>query len=425
MRRYLLAILAAVSLGFTLPQPSYAKPLQATVPAGPTTQPRRLMVHYMPWYQSREFSGTWGWHWTMNHFHPDVDAPGHREAASHFRPLLGLYDSADPDVLECQVQQMKLAGIDGVIIDWYGTDKYWDYGQIHRNTQQLITVIKKAGLHFAIMYEDGTVSNLIAGKQFPASEAVAHGQSVLQWVQNHWFSDPAYLTLGSDPIFLVFGPQYYHEDQWKQIFAPLAHPPAFFTELVRRDPAVGAFDWPLPQGGSAQSFRDNTSFYERAKSWPQMIAGAWPRFQDVYGEAGTQPSYPVIEDRQGRTYSETLEMALKSKAPIIQLITWNDWGEGTMIEPSAEFGYRDLETTQRLRRHYLEPKFLASAADLRLPITLYVLRKRSRGNAMVLKQLDRVSRALLVGDAKTARVLMQKAQVMLEKAQVPLEKVQR
>ena len=425
MRRYLLGILAAVSLGLTLPQPSYAKPPQATVPAVSTTQPRRLMVHYMPWYQSREFSGTWGWHWTMNHFHPDADAPGHREAASHFRPLLGLYDSSDPDVLECQVQQMKLAGIDGVIIDWYGTDKYWDYGTLHNNTQQLTAVIKKAGLHFAIMYEDATVSNLIAGKQFPASEAVAHGQSVLQWVQNHWFSDPAYLTLGSDPVFLVFGPQYYHDDQWKQIFAPLAHPPAFFTELVRHDPADGAFDWPLPQGGSAQSFRDNTSFYERAKSWPQMIAGAWPRFQDVYGEAGTQPSYPVIEDRQGRTYSETLELALKSKAPIIQLITWNDWGEGTMIEPSAEFGYRDLETTQRLRRHYLEPKFLASAADLRLPMTLYVLRKRGRGNAVVLKQLDRVSRALLVGDAKTARVLMQKAQVMLEKAQVPLEKVQR
>jgi len=58
----------------------------------------------------------------------------------------------------------------------------------------------------------------------------------------------------------------------------------------------------------------------------------------------------------------------------------------------------------------LEPKFLASAADLRLPMTLYVLRKRSRGNAVVLKQLGGVSRALLVGDAKKARVLLGKVQ---------------
>ncbi len=404
-----MTVLALMILGLALSLSSYASP-PTPAPTTSIPQPRRLMVHYMPWYQSREFSGTWGWHWTMNHFHPDTLTGGRRESASHFTPLIGLYDSADPDVLECQVQQMKLAGIDGVIIDWYGPDDFWDYGQIHRNTQKLIAIAKKAGLHFAVMYEDQTVPHLIEGKQFPASEAVAHGQSVLKWAQTHWFSDPAYLILGSDPVFLVFGPQFYQEDQWKQIFAPLPHPPAFFTEMVRRDPAVGAFDWPLPQGGHAQSVRDNLSFYDRAGSWPQSIAGAWPRFQDVYGEAGTQPSYPVIEDRQGRTYSETLELALKSTAPIVQLITWNDWGEGTMIEPSAEFGYRDLETTQRLRRRYLDPKFSATAADLRLPLAVYELRRRSRGNTVVLKQLGGVSEALFKGDVTTAQRLLEKAQ---------------
>jgi hypothetical protein len=31
------------------------------------------------------------------------------------------------------------------------------------------------------------------------------------------------------------------------------------------------------------------------------------------------------------------------KPSIIQIATWNDWGEGTVVEPSREFGYRDLE----------------------------------------------------------------------------------
>jgi len=26
---------------------------------------------------------------------------------------------------------------------------------------------------------------------------------------------------------------------------------------------------------------------------------------------------------------------------MVQIATWNDWGEGTGIEPTAEFGYRD------------------------------------------------------------------------------------
>src|SRR5438105_4887827 len=29
-----------------------------------------VMVHYMPWFVSRPYSGSWGWHWTMNHFNP-------------------------------------------------------------------------------------------------------------------------------------------------------------------------------------------------------------------------------------------------------------------------------------------------------------------------------------------------------------------
>jgi len=53
----------------------------------------------------------------------------------------------------------------------------------------------------------------------------------------------------------------------------------------------------------------------------------------------------------------------------VQLVTWNDWGEGTQIEPSVEFGYRDLEATQRERRR-MTPSFPCIAADLRLPLTM-------------------------------------------------------
>ncbi|MEM1294691.1 MAG: hypothetical protein AAGH89_04955, partial [Verrucomicrobiota bacterium] len=63
-----------------------------------------VMAHYMPWYASKSVSGAWGWHWTMNHFDPDeVRWDGRRKVASQDYPLIGLYDSADDDALECQV----------------------------------------------------------------------------------------------------------------------------------------------------------------------------------------------------------------------------------------------------------------------------------------------------------------------------------
>jgi len=50
------------------------------------------------------------------------------------------YDSADPAVLEYHVLLMKLAGIDGVIVDWFGSADYYDYATINRNTTQLFDI---------------------------------------------------------------------------------------------------------------------------------------------------------------------------------------------------------------------------------------------------------------------------------------------
>ena len=61
------------------------------------------MAHYMPWYQTRDRSGYGGWHGTMNHFDPTVDADGRYEIASHYHPLIGPYDSRDDTVLEYHI----------------------------------------------------------------------------------------------------------------------------------------------------------------------------------------------------------------------------------------------------------------------------------------------------------------------------------
>ncbi len=79
-----------------------------------------VLAHYMPWFAARPLSPSWGWHWTMNHFDPEKQTEGKREIASHFHPLIGPYDSSDVDVIEYHLLLMKLAGIDGVVVDWYG-----------------------------------------------------------------------------------------------------------------------------------------------------------------------------------------------------------------------------------------------------------------------------------------------------------------
>lgn len=399
MQRCLALFLALWLLAGVSSRSAMAQPPPARVAA---SRPL-LLAHYMPWYEADPAHKQWGWHWTMNHYHPEQIVNGQSEAASHYRPLIGLYDSGDSDAVECQALLMKFAGIDGVLIDWYGTDAYLDYSTNHQHTLDIIDAVKKAGLKYAIVYEDASVPGMIADKRFPQTQAVAHAKSLLQWVQTTWFTDPAYLKEGDRPVFLDFGAGYYQGEQWNQIFAGLPHPPAFYTESNRRPPAVGAFDWPQPGKGTEGSFQEMDRFYTAAKSWPGFIPIAFPRFHDIYAQAGVQKSWGKIEDREGKTYEETLERALKSGASLIQLATWNDWGEGTQIEPSVEFGYRDLEATQRLRRKYIKTSLPYTAQDLRLPVQLYQQQKKLAADPKAQRSLKEISDLLFAGKPDQAR----------------------
>jgi hypothetical protein len=80
----------------------------------------------MPWYVAKPFSTTWGWHWTMNVFDPGAKEDGKRRLASQYTPLIGAYDSGDPAVLEYHLLTMRMAGIDGLIVDWYGLADHSD-----------------------------------------------------------------------------------------------------------------------------------------------------------------------------------------------------------------------------------------------------------------------------------------------------------
>ena len=178
---------------------------------------KTVLVHYMPWYASKPISGHWGWHWTMDRFKPDkIGANGRRQLASHYRPLIGPYDSNDPDVLECQVLLMKFAGISGVIIDWYGTENFRDYATIHRNSLSLIKYLKQAGLKFAICYEDQSIKHMIEAGKLKKTQEVEHAKQEFKWLEQNWFADPAYVKLKGKPVLLIFGPQHFKKAQWGQ-----------------------------------------------------------------------------------------------------------------------------------------------------------------------------------------------------------------
>jgi hypothetical protein len=140
-----------------------------------------------------------------------------------------------------------------------------------------------------------------------------------------------------------------------------------------------------------------SNFEAAGKSWPIMMGMAVPEFHDIYAEAGVGSSYGRLYPYGGLTFSNTLARALTNASHIAQVTTWNDFGEGTIIEPTTQFGYQYLGIMQHLRRRYLDAAFAATTNDLHLARRLYDLRRTYTGNAPMQTNLDWVFAAIVSG----------------------------
>ena len=375
-----------------------------------------VMVYYMPWYTAKPYSDSWGWHWTMNHFNPDeVNASGERQIASWYYPLIGPYDSSDPAVLEYHVLLMKLAGVDGVIVDWYGSDNFLDYGINNRAALTLFQFSRKAGLKFSICYEDQTIQHMIDYDYLSRSDAILHARQEMLYLQTNFFTDPGYLRLKGRPLLLNFGPQFFMmSSNWEDIFSVLTmtNQPAFFTEDNRLAISTGAFSWPpmwisqspgtggVLSGAALKSYL--ADFDQKAVNWPAFISSAFPRFHDIYQRAGVRNYWGYLGDRHGDTLRETLSRGMTNSSSIVQIVTWNDFGEGSMVEPTREYGCRDLEIIQDFRRQYLEPGFPRNTNDLEIAIRFYNLRRQNPTNVVVSAGLDRIFTNIVSGNLDLA-----------------------
>jgi hypothetical protein len=163
-----------------------------------------------------------------------------------------------------------------------------------------------------------------------------------------------------------------------------ASPPTFLTLWYQSDQAgasaQGEFPWIYSDFMTGlQNFYDDRPLNVK-------LGVGYPGFNTFYVAGGWGPGPGWTLPYNGTsTFSGTLQLALSSGTAAVQLATWNDYGEGTMIEPTREFGYGFLTTLQQtLGVGY-------SQTELELVNTLFTLRKQYAGNASMEAELDQAS----------------------------------
>lgn len=368
----------------------------------PKTNATKIYMHYMTWYETNESSSDkkWGYHWTMANKNPNtVDGNGRRDIASHYYPLIGPYHSGDKEVIENHLLMMKYAGIDGVLIDWYGTYNHNDYAIIKENTDQLVAMLDDVGLEYAIVYEDRFLPNIVNAGLAPTKTAAA--KTDLKYLQTNYFSQANYIKINSKPLLLNFGPiSLTTPAEWTTAFSDLSPKPTFLT-LWGESSDAGS----NANGEYAWVYKNSTylsDFYKN--NLPKLdvaMGSAYPGFKDYYAQGGGGAYIGwTIEHNNGATFDETLAMSKNAKVDYLQLITWNDYGEGTMIEPTLEFGYTYVEKVKAFSGVQNTKSYFSNISDL------YNLRKSKKGSADIQKKLDKSFQYFVSNQPEKAIVIL-------------------
>lgn len=319
---------------------------EVPAPAQPSkTNKMNVYIHYMPWFVAPASTGVWN-HWTMS---ANALAADESNIASHYHPLTGAYASDDEAILDYQCLLMKYSGADGVMIDWYGTQDKNDYPQNERHTRAMKKAIEKAGMKFAIVYEDATLNH--------AEDKAGQARQDMRSLRNDYMGSKSYVKIDDRPLLLVFGPQGLTSPKdWNYAFGVFTTSPVFvvlngFSGKANDNQyqnAQGEFLWvnPNPQYSDA----DRHHIY---------IGGAMPGFWDVYKEHGQGNGYTTYDREEGALFDRQLNAARNARLDWLQVSTWNDYGEGTTIEPTHEYGYQYLVKLQQFTgvaytQHHLE-----------------------------------------------------------------------
>lgn len=264
----------------------------------PVARAGTIGIFYYPWYGTPAQDGSW-LHWSQNGHEPPASI------YSAFYPARGPYSSSSRKVVDAQMAEIAAAGVDEVIVSWWGRGSAED-----RRLKIVLPSAHRHGLKAAVHLEP-----------YPGR--------TLQTVA----ADLAYLAaLGIRDVF-VYHPADFASADWKPV---LAAAPARLRVFAGTDDVGVAV-----QGGFDGFYTYDFITYNGAKfkrlcneahrAHILCAPSVGPGYDGVRaGEA------PVLKKRRdGLTYDLLWKAALAAAPDFVTITSYNEWGEGTQIEPAA------------------------------------------------------------------------------------------
>ncbi len=253
------------------------------------------------------------------------------------------YESRDRGVMARHIEQAQAAGIDALLVAWYGP--YGDSNQTEPNLTALLDEAAARNFKIGILFETDS----------PFFGGVGDLAAALQHAQSVHFPHPAYLRADGRPIVFFWRPHSYSIDAWRNIRNQVD--PGYRDLWISEGVDTGylsVFDghhlysntWnpPADLGAINQKFANLVSTAQNQFNGEKLwVSTVMPGYDDSRIRGG----YGFVRSREdGAYYSRAWEAAIASRPDWVVITSFNEWPEGTYIEPSAAFGDRYLQLTR-------------------------------------------------------------------------------
>jgi glycoprotein endo-alpha-1,2-mannosidase len=272
--------------------------LPATAQAG-----SRVTAFYYPWYGTTGDDGSYQ-HWAQRGHVPPNDI------ASAYYPARGLYSSSDRLVLGAQMDEIAAAGIDDVAVSWWGEGSAEDGRLAAVSTAAHVDGIGVSA-HLE-PYPGRTVASTVADVQYLRATygiRTFYVYRPLDLPVADWAASKATLHAGGTTLFAQ-------------------------TSLVGDAAAAGfdgvyTYDIVTYPGGMFRRLCDE------AHAVKLLCAPSVGPGYDARRGSGDPRVKPR---RHGGTYDSMWKLAIAAGADRVTITSYNEWHEGTQIEPAAPRG---------------------------------------------------------------------------------------
>jgi len=312
--------------------------------------PRKVLAFYYTWYGPPDEKGN-ALHWGR------VSPEKHDIAASTHYPLKGAYDSQDPKLIDWHIDLAKSHGLDAFIATWWSVGDYHD-----RAFAKLLDRAKAKGFEATVYWET------VPGK---GTAKVERAASDLAYIVERYGGHPAFLKLDGKPVVFVYSRVMGQVQmaEWPEIIT-LARQRCGRDFLLIADGYVERFARLFDGihvynicGALNEKPIGSIRDYAR-KTFPAAV-----KLAKSHARIACITVIPGYDDRKirtpginaprhdGQTYRTLWEQAIAADPDWALITSWNEWHEGSEIEPSREHGDLYLRITAEYAARFKSTPF--------------------------------------------------------------------